>query len=152
MHYESLWKYLRDVSKWPIRQWRRTHACMLLSLNRTSSSLGWGRQWSDPIATGTLCTTCGLMEKLRTHKINLHSDHCDSWQKGLKQGLTTVVPSYLVQFLQAAKKAAYSRIRHLKWEQERDHIEATLLQDHTHTASVTEYCYHYSIFSVSVDC
>lgn len=72
--------------------------------------------------------------------------------KRTKARVTTIVLSYLVQLLQDAKKAAYSRIRHLKWEQERDHSDATLLQDHTHTASVTEYCYHYSVFSVSIDC
>jgi hypothetical protein len=52
-----------------------SHSCVLLSLNRKSSS--FALEQNDTIARGTLCSTCDPMEKLRTHQINLLYDHCD---------------------------------------------------------------------------
>lgn len=59
------------------------------------------------------------MEKLRTQRINLHSDHCDLWQKGInKARAVTVVPFYLVHLLKNARKGGCSRLRLFSCEEE----------------------------------
>lgn len=107
------------VLEWCFQQWKHTRACVLLSLNRTSSSFGLGTKWNESITRDTLRSTCGPMEKLRTQRINLHSDHCDLWQKGInKARAVTVVPFYLVHLLKNARKGGCSRLRLFSCEEE----------------------------------
>lgn len=132
------------VLEWRIQQWKHMHACVLLSLNRTSLSFGLGMKWNDSITRDTLSSTCGPMEKLRTHKINLHSDHCDLWQKGInKARTTTVVPFYLVHLLKGTRKAGCSRIRLFHWEE-----ETTLTQLHCRT-TLTQLWYRTTLTHLS---